>query len=118
MNDTWTIIITLISTLGGWTAIQYFLDWLKTRKSTKTKDTSEAFNNEFTIYKQQIEFLNSQQTHFQNQITERDNKIESLSNKVEELQQTINLLFNENQEIKKKMIDNGCMKFDCVSRVK
>lgn len=118
MNETWTTIVTLITTLGGYSIIQYGFDWFRTRKSTKTKDTSEAFNNEFTIYKTQIEFLNTQITSFQLQITERDQKIEHLCDKVEELQKTINVLFNENQEIKKKMIDNGCMRFDCPSRIK
>lgn len=111
-------IAAFIIALGGFELIKYGFDWFRNRKSSKTNDTATAFNNEFAIYKQQIEFLNTQQTHFQAQIMERDNKIESLSAKVEELQKTINVLFNENQEIKKKMIDNGCTKFDCTSRQK
>ena len=112
MNETWTTIVTLITTLGGYSIIQYSLDWYKTRKSTKTKDASEAFNNEFTIYKTQIEFLNSQITTLQCSITERDNKILSLTEKLEELSRSLNNLFNENQEIKKKL----CLKYDCTSR--
>ena len=50
------------------------------------------------------------------QIGERDAKIECLTLKVDELQRTINQLFNENQEIKKKLADNSCMNLDCTSR--
>lgn len=105
-------ILTIVGALGGWTAIQYGLDWLKTRKSTKTKDTSEAFNNEFTIYKTQIEFLNTQIGTLQTIMNDKDNKIKALMDSVEELQTTVNALFNENQEIKKAL----CKKFDCSSR--
>ena len=104
--------IAVIGTLGGWTAIQYFLDWLKTRKSTKTKDVSEAFSNEFDIYKKQIEFLNTQIGTLQTIISDKDNKIEALSAKLDELTKTVNELFNENQEIKKAI----CTKYDCSSR--
>lgn len=106
--------ITIASTLGGWTAIQYFLDWIKTRKSTKTKDTSDSFNNEFSIYKTQIEFLNTQIGTLQTIMCDKDNKIKALMDSVEELQTTVNNLFNENQEIKKAL----CNKYDCTSRSK
>lgn len=106
--------LAVLSALGGWALIQYLLDWLKTRKSTKTKDNSESFNNEFTIYKTQIEFLNTQITTLQTIMSDKDNKIKALSDSVEELQTTVNNLFNENQEIKKAL----CNKYDCSSRSK
>lgn len=121
------IFIAIISALGGWTAIQYFLDWIKTRKTTKVKDETEATTLEVEPYKQQNEFLlnqlktiqefnQTQLTQMQSQIGERDAKIECLTLKVNELQRTINQLFNENQEIKKKLVDNSCTNLDCTSR--
>lgn len=121
------IFLTVLGGLGGWTAIQYGLDWIKTRKTTKVKDEVDATTLEFEPYKQQNEFLLNQLktiqefnqlqlTQMQSQISERDQKIESLTLKVEELQRTINQLFNENQEIKKKLVDNSCTNLDCSSR--
>lgn len=121
------IFIAIISALGGWTMLQYFLDWIKTRKTTKVKDETEATTLEVEPYKQQNEFLlnqlkliqefnQTQITQMQVQIVERDNKIDHLTQKVEELQHTINKLFNENQEIKKKLADNSCTNLDCTSR--
>ena len=121
------IFIAIITALGGWTMLQYLLDWIKTRKTTKVKDETEATSLEVEPYKQQNEFLSGQLkliqefnqnqiTQMQNQIVERDAKIECLSLKVEELQRTINQLFNENQEIKKKLVDNSCTNLDCTSR--
>lgn len=106
--------ITILVALGGFTTIQYFLDWWKTRRTTKTKDTSESFSNEFSIYKTQIEFLNTQITTLQTIMSDKDSKIKALMDAVEELQTTVNSLFNENQEIKKAL----CKKFDCASRDK
>ena len=54
------IFIAIISALGGWTAIQYFLDWIKTRKTTKVKDETDATTLEVEPYKQQNEFLLNQ----------------------------------------------------------
>ena len=121
--------VALIAALGGFEALKYFMDWLRTRKSSKKKDEVDTVSLEVEPYKQQNEFLlnqlktiqefnQTQLTQMQTQISERDGKIECLTLKVEELQKTINQLFTENQEIKKKMIDNGCMKFDCASRQK
>lgn len=104
----------IISSLGGWTAIQYGLDWFKTRKSTKTKDNSDAFTNEFNMYKTQIEFFNTQIGTLQTIINDKDTKIKALTDALEELQTTVNNLFNENQEIKKAL----CTKYDCTSRDK
>lgn len=121
------IFLAVLGGLGGWTAIQYGLDWIKTRKTTKVKDEVDATTLEVEPYKQQNEFLLNQLksiqefnqiqlTQMQSQISERDQKIESLTLKVEELQKTINQLFNENQEIKKKLVDNSCTNLDCTSR--
>ena len=117
----------IITALGGFEMIKYFIDWFKTRKTTKVKDETEATSLEVEPYKQQNEFLlgqlksiqefnQTQLTQMQTQIVERDAKIECLTLKVEELQRTINQLFNENQEIKKKLVDNSCTNLDCTSR--
>ena len=121
------IFLAVLGGLGGWTAIQYLLDWIKTRRTTKVKDETDATTLEVEPYKQQNEFLLNQLkqiqefnqiqlTQMQTQISERDAKIECLTLKVEELQRTINQLFNENQEIKKKLVDNSCTNLDCTSR--
>lgn len=121
------IFLAVLGGLGGWTAIQYGLDWIKTRKTTKVKDEVDATTLEVEPYKQQNDFLlnqlktiqefnQNQLTQMQSQISERDQKIECLTLKVEELQRTINQLFNENQEIKKKLVDNSCTNLDCTSR--
>lgn len=121
------IFLAVLGGLGGWTAIQYGLDWIKTRRTTKVKDVVDATTLEVEPYKQQNEFLlnqlkqmqefnQTQLTQMQSQISERDAKIECLTLKVEELQRTINQLFNENQEIKKKLVDNSCTNLDCTSR--
>lgn len=117
----------LFTALGGFEMIKYFIDWIKTRKTTKVKDETDATTLEVEPYKQQNEFLlnqlktiqefnQNQITQMQTQIVERDAKIECLTLKVEELQRTINQLFNENQEIKKKLVDNSCTNLDCTSR--
>ena len=88
------IFLAVLGGLGGWTAIQYGLDWIKTRRTTKVKDVVDATTLEVEPYKQQNEFLinqlktiqefnQTQLTQMQSQISERDAKIECLTLKVE-----------------------------------
>lgn len=114
-------ILTIIAALGGWTLIQYFLDWFRTRRSSKAKDCAESFNNQFSMYKDQIIFLNDQLKvmgeqlkSLNEQLDERDDRITALSMKIKEMDKSINDLIKENQDFKNKM----CLKYDCTSREK
>lgn len=113
--------LAVLGAMGGWSLIQYMLDWLKTRKSTKSKDCVDDFNNQFSIYKEQISFLNDQLkvtndqiSNLHIQIDERDDRISALSIKIKEMEKSLNEMLQENQDFKKRM----CLKYDCSSREK
>lgn len=119
------IFLTVLGAMGGWGLIQYLLDWIKTRKSTKSKDCSEDFNNQFSIYKDQISFLGDQLKYISEttaeqikllnqQVDEKDDRISALSLKLKEMEKSINELLQENQDFKKRL----CLKYDCSSREK
>ena len=117
--------LAVLGAMGGWSLIQYILDWIKTRRSTKSKDCTEDFNNQFIIYKDQISFLSeqlksisvttSEQIRLLNeQVDEKDDRISALSVKLKEMEKSLNELLQENQDFKKRL----CLKYDCSSREK
>lgn len=56
MNEILTTILTIVTTLGGWEMIKYFIN----RKSNSRIAEAEADTVEFTVLRQTVEFLQAQ----------------------------------------------------------
>ena len=114
MTNTTTLgmIISIIIALGGWEAIKYFLDWVRSKKKDRMKNGEVEFDVNFKIFKEQIEFLSIQVTNLQNDVNAKAEQVLSLNIKINKLQGKVDELMIDKNEL----IDTACFNMNCQNR--
>lgn len=114
MTNTTTLgmIISIIVALGGWEAIKYFFDWVRSKKKDRMKNGEVEFDVNFKIFKEQIEFLSIQVTNLQNDVNAKAEQVLNLNIKINKLQGKVDELMIDKNEL----LDTACFNMNCQSR--
>ena len=81
MNEILTTILTIVTTLGGWEMIKYFIN----RKSNSRIAEAEADTVEFTVLRQTVEFLQAQLQEKEQRFAQQTELVRNLNAEVLEL---------------------------------
>lgn len=93
--NTITVIIAIISAIGGWEFIKYILDWIKNNKKSKISDKKDEFETDWSMYKEQMLFLQTQIELLQGQLKKRDLTVTELTSRVDDLNTKIDDLLGQ-----------------------
>jgi peptidoglycan hydrolase CwlO-like protein len=74
----WNILAPIIVAFGGIELVKYIGSLIINRKGNKTLDEKTSFENNFKIYKDQIEYLSGRIKELQLSLDEKDTKIKEL----------------------------------------
>ena len=74
----WNILAPIIVAFGGIELVKYIGSLIVNRKGNKTLDEKTSFENNFKIYKDQIEYLSGRIKELQLSLDEKDTKIKEL----------------------------------------
>jgi predicted nuclease with TOPRIM domain len=81
----WNILAPIIVAFGGIELVKYIGSLIINRKGNKTLDEKTSFENNFKIYKDQIEYLSGRIKELQISLDEKDCKIKNLQNDFDKL---------------------------------
>lgn len=108
------IIITLITAVGGYKALELIFNYFINKRKKTSEDEKTIFNNNFEIFQKQLDFLKDQVETLTKQITDRDQLIDKLNKQVNELEETVNIL----QRDKQNLMSTICYDMNCTIRKK
>lgn len=108
------VIITLITGVGGYKALELIFNYLTNKRKKTSEDDKTIFDNNFAIFQKQLDFLKDQVETLTKQITDRDILIDKLNKQVNELEDTVNILQRDKQTLQSTI----CYDMNCVVRKK
>lgn len=108
------IIVTLITGVGGYKALELIFNYFVNKRKKTSEDDKTIFNNNFEIFQKQLDFLKNQVEILTKQITDRDELIDKLNKQVNELEETVNSLTKDKMNLQNTI----CYDINCPVRKK
>lgn len=106
------IVISVISAIGGWEAIRYFLN----RKTNKRKEEAEADSLEFGVLKETIHFLQEQLHNQVMQDADKEKRFVEQTQRLRKVQDENSNLLKEKSKIELELQTHRCVVKKCPNR--
>ena len=108
----WELIATVLTALGGWEGVKYFLN----RKTNKRKEEAEADSAEFGVLRETVEFLQQQLKNMVEQDAEKEKRFVEQTNRLRETQDREHKLMIEKAQLELDLQKYRCVVPKCMNR--
>lgn len=109
-----TVILTAISTLGGYELLKFIVNSIRGRKSYASNEHKTIYNDNLSIFKDSIEFLKAEVLAIKASNKEKDDLIDLMSVEIKTLKDKV----EELEGVKSKLIPTTCYNLDCLNRLR
>ena len=110
------IILGIVSGIGGWQLINYILDWIKKRKTTKKADIVETELLTQSVSDKAIQILKDQLEVLDDRLKDKEVRITELESQIKELRKIIDDNYNEMSKMRSQL-DKVCLRLTCKNRI-